>query len=82
MRLYLSTLCYLVGAALCLRALFLFPRLARERSGTPPAEKPAWAGWMPGEFTPEGRRIRRSINLSLVAGWLALLAGMLIGRTT
>ena len=82
MRLVISTLCYLVGAAFCFRALILFPRLARERSGPTSTGKSSWAGWMPGEFTPQGRRIRRNINLSLVAGWLALLAGLLLGRAT
>ena len=80
MRLLISTLCYLAGAVFCLRALFLFPRLGKERAGPPPEGKPAWSGWMPGEFTEEGRRIRQKINLSLVVGWILLLAGLLIGR--
>jgi hypothetical protein len=37
---------------------------------------------MAGEFTEEGRQIRRKINVSLIVGWALLLAGMLLGRGT
>ena len=80
LRLLISTLCYLAGAALCLRSLLLFPRLGRERTGPPLAGKPLWAGWMPGAYSEKGRHIRRSINLSLVAGWVFLLLGLLLGQ--
>ena len=80
LRLLISILCYLAGAALCLRSLFLFPRLGRERMGPPLGGKPLWTGWMPGAYTKKGREIRRTINLSLVVGWVFLLVGMLLGQ--
>ena len=81
MGLVISSLCYLAGAAFCLRSLFLFSRLGKHRVESPAIRKTAWAGWMTGEFTEEGRRIRRQINISLVLGWALLLAGMLLGQS-
>jgi hypothetical protein len=82
LRLLISSLCYLAGAAFCLRSLFLFPRLGKQRVESPARQKTGWAGWMAGEFTEEGRQIRRKINVSLIVGWALLLAGMLLGRGT
>jgi hypothetical protein len=78
----LSILCFLVGAGTCIRALTLFPRLGRERTGSSPSGRSFWTGWMPGEFTPEGQRIRGRINRLLVLGWIALLVGYLLSSVT
>jgi hypothetical protein len=78
MRALLPSLCFLIGAGLCIRALTLFPRLGRERIGPPVPGQSIWKGWIPGEYTAEGQRIRRSINRLLLLGYVALFAGFLL----
>lgn len=74
----LSILCFLAGAGACFRALTLMPRLGREKKGDPLSRKRFWMAWMPGEFTPEGRRLRSDINWWLLLGWMALVAGLFL----
>ena len=81
MRALLSTLCFLAGAGLCIRALTLFPRLGRERIGPPIPGQSIWKGWIPGEYTAHGQRLRRSINRFLLLGYVALFAGILLNAT-
>ena len=72
MRLTASALCYALGALAMAGVLLLAKPLAAERAG-PRASRAFGAGWLPGTYTPRGKRLRRH-SLALAAAAVALLA--------
>jgi hypothetical protein len=76
-RLFLSLVCY-VAAALCfIRVFWLAARLAPERT-VAPTPREFWTGWIPGEFTPAGARLRQRITVMCILGVVFLAAGFVV----
>ena len=67
-----------LGAIGCfVGAIVLMMRLGRERLEPPSTRRQFWTGWMPGEFTPAGVRLRKRITTLFIAGWALSIAGLL-----
>jgi hypothetical protein len=75
--LVLSLVCF-VAAALCfVRMFWLATRLATERI-VPPTPSEFRTGWIPGEFTPAGARIRHRMTVLFVLGFVLLAVGFVL----
>ena len=77
MRLILTLVCY-VAAALCfVRVFWLATHLAAERI-VAPTPREFWTGWIPGEYTPAGARLRQRITMLFILGLVFMAAGFMV----
>lgn len=67
-----------IAAIFCfVRFFWLTRRLTPERINVP-SEAEFRTGWIPGEFTPKGMRIRRQMKTLVVLGFVFLATGVLL----
>jgi hypothetical protein len=76
----LALICYAAGAIAFGRFFFLAPRLRSERMGPPPTKLQRWFPWLPGQFTPAGEKLYKQMNGLMLAGWVLLMAGLVLSR--
>lgn len=78
MRVLLPILCYLLAAATFVAMSIVGRGLVAERVREP-SRREFWTRWIPGDFTPAGRRLRRKVTVLFFLGLAFLVAGFLIG---
>lgn len=77
MRVVLALVCY-VSAALCfVRFFWLTTQLAAERT-VAPTPRELWTGWIPGEFTAAGARMRRRMTVLFILGIALMVVGFVL----
>ena len=77
MRALASLLCFVVGALAIIRAFLLSTRLSSQRVRVP-TQREFWTGWIPGDFTPEGQRLRARITRLFLLSLAMLVVGLLL----
>jgi hypothetical protein len=77
MNVWLAPALFLAAFVCFVTALLIGTKLGAERL-VAPTKRQFWTGWIPGEFTPRGQRLRRRIGVLGLVGGILLASALLV----